>query len=180
MPLISAFSFNPLQVQTNQIMPYRTFFKYLFQSPIGTNKTSCSDDVSVVNIVCFNPLQVQTKLKKVKKPVEKTVSCFNLLQVQTKLHTYLLFQPFVYQVSIPYRYKQNLKTSIRECLKEQCFNPLQVQTKQKHFIKYKHNYYLFQSPIGTNKTWIPMSYYVCMSLGFNPLQVQTKQKCLGN
>ena len=144
-------SFNPLQVQTKLISQLPSFYILIqFQSPIGTNKTwintlkekklkefqspigtnkTLLDFQKSLAIKCFNPLQVQTKLKYIEKPryfLDKSfnplqvqtkllvaivsslqMDCFNPLQVQTKLQT-SLHLPYLYHiVSIPYRYKQN-------------------------------------------------------------------------
>ena len=122
-----------------------------FQSPIGTNKTVVDITNVVLNVVSFNPLQVQTKRKSTSKRSGSPG------QFQSPIGTNKTIKNFqtigaVVIVSIPYRYKQN--SQWQEWLYQLwlCFNPLQVQTKLAEVPKGMQDTVVFQSPIGTNKT----------------------------
>ena len=118
----------------------------------------------IFSVLCFNPLQVQTKQESVKGGLYDK-KCFNPLQVQTKLEEMSRLSSLKQSVSIPYRYKQNYMVEKKIFKGLQSFNPLQVQTKHTRFLSSVTTHKKFQSPIGTNKT-ILLSSGMFFSIGF--------------
>ena len=154
---LSSKSFNPLQVQTKHTINVGNLcYDYLFQSPIGTNKTLKVYNEAFNVYDSFNPLQVQTKhvgntfpdvaIFQFQSPIgtNKTANTAfiptTLIEFQSPIGTnktqaLMWHRQQHIAVSIPYRYKQNQIKHPLELAISFCFNPLQVQTKRKVYCR---------------------------------------------
>ena len=151
----------------------KKYIQYLFQSPIGTNKTlygvcHCSIPFFVSIPYRYKQNQYQacsnsSKKERFQSPIgtNKTnmemvknvdVKRFNPLQVQTKLS--LRKRRSEYTMSFnPLQVQTKPSQAITKYGWENRFNPLQVQTKQEGALDEPfEDEDEFQSPIGTNKT----------------------------
>ena len=147
-------------------------------------------------VISFNPLQVQTKLsflRQFSSLIVRFQSPIGTNKTQQQIENPINVE----EVSIPYRYKQNIlvfqlnirieegsqspigtnktiqpKHAFRRCNKSQ--SPIGTN-KTLCLILLKEYLLVSQSPIGTNKTLLKLFLAKTFASCLNPLQVQTKQ-----